>query len=63
MTTGKAMIVTGLILTAGFSTLIFSEFLGTFYIGFLISLTLLVAILMELTITPLLLIWTKPKKD
>ncbi len=62
MTTGKAMIVTGLILTAGFSTLIFSEFLGTFYIGFLISLTLLVAILFELTITPLLLILLKRKE-
>lgn len=63
MTTGKAMIVTGLILTAGFSTLIFSEFLGTFYIGFLISLTLLVAILFELTITPLLLILLKRKEQ
>jgi hypothetical protein len=33
LTTGKAMIVTTLILSGGFLTLIFSDFLGTHYIG------------------------------
>jgi predicted RND superfamily exporter protein len=56
MTTGKAMIVTTLILSGGFSTLIFSEFLGTFYIGLLISMTLFIALLFELTITPIVVI-------
>ena len=65
MTTGKAMIVTTLILSGGFSTLIFSEFLGTFYIGLLISMTLFIALLFELTITPIVVITffkEKPKK-
>jgi predicted RND superfamily exporter protein len=64
MTTGKAMIVTTLILSGGFSTLIFSEFLGTFYIGLLISMTLFIALLFELTITPIVVItFFKEKKE
>ena len=57
LTTGKAMIVTTLILSGGFLTLIMSDFLGTFYIGFLISLTLFIAIVCELMITPLLVMY------
>lgn len=57
LTTGKAMIVTTLILSGGFLTLILSDFLGTFYIGFLISLTLFIAIVCELMITPLLVMF------
>ncbi|MFN0031223.1 MAG: efflux RND transporter permease subunit [Flavobacteriales bacterium] len=62
LTTGKAMIVTTLILSGGFLTLILSDFLGTFYIGFLISLTLFIAIFCELLITPLLVIFFYRKK-
>lgn len=66
LTTGKAMIVTTIILSGGFLTLVFSDFLGTFYIGFLISLTLFVAIVAELMFSPLIVMYfyrTKPHKD
>jgi hypothetical protein len=56
LSTGKAMIVTTLILSAGFLALIFSDFLGTFYIGLLISLTLFIALIIELLYTPLVVL-------
>lgn len=57
LTTGKAMVVTTLILSGGFLTLILSDFLGTFYIGLLISLTLFIALIAELLISPLIIIF------
>ncbi len=57
LTTGKAILVTSLILAAGFSTLCISDFLGTFYMGLLIALTLLVALLADLLLLPVLLVW------
>lgn len=57
LTTGKAMIVTTLILSAGFLSLVFSDFLGTFYIGLLISLTLFIALIVELLYTPLVVLF------
>ena len=62
LTTGKAMIVTTLILSGGFLTLIFSDFLGTFYIGLLISLTLFIAIIAELLFSPLIVMAFYRKK-
>jgi predicted RND superfamily exporter protein len=62
LTTGKAMIVTTLILSGGFLTLILSDFLGTFYIGFLISLTLFIALIAELLISPLVVMMFYRKK-
>lgn len=59
--TGKAIIVTSLIIAGGFLLLIFSNFLGTFYIGLLISLTLLFAVLSDLFLLPLLLIFFHEK--
>jgi predicted RND superfamily exporter protein len=56
ISTGKAIIVTSLILCAGFLTLILSEFLGTFYIGLLVSMTLLFAVLADLFLLPVLVI-------
>lgn len=55
LTTGKAMILTSLILCAGFLLLVFSTFLGTFYLGLLLCLTLIVALLADITILPVLL--------
>ncbi|MEZ4886992.1 MAG: MMPL family transporter [Chitinophagales bacterium] len=55
--TGKAIIVTSLILAVGFLTLCSSDFLGTFYIGLLIAVTLLVALLADLLLLPVLLVW------
>jgi predicted RND superfamily exporter protein len=63
LTTGKAMIVTTLILSGGFLTLVLSDFMGTWYIGLLISLTLFVAIFAELMLTPIIVTWGyRPKQ-
>lgn len=62
-TTGKAMILTTLILCSGFLMLMFSSFLGTFYLGIMLCLALLVALIADLTILPvLILLFYKPKK-
>jgi uncharacterized protein len=52
--TGKAIIITSLILIAGFLTLIMSTFKGTFYTGALLSLTLLFAVIVDLLLLPVL---------
>ncbi len=57
VTTGKAVIITSCILMAGFSTLIFSNFESTFYVGLLISLTLLFAVLSDLLLLPILVVY------
>lgn len=63
LSTGKAIIITTLVLLSGFMTLLSSSFGGTFYIGLLISLCLFCAMILELTITPLLiLLFLKGKK-
>ena len=56
LSTGKAIIITTLVLLSGFMTLLSSSFGGTFYIGLLISLCLFCAMVLELTITPLLIL-------
>ena len=62
LSTGKAIVVTSLILCGGFLTLTSSSFLGTFHIGLLISLTLLFAVLADLTFLPwMVLRWFRPK--
>lgn len=62
---GKAIIITSIILCGGFITLAGSSFLGTFYIGVLISLTLLLAVLADLFVLPWLILlflnWKKQK--
>jgi len=63
LTTGKAMILTTLILCAGFLLLVFSSFLGTFYMGLMLCIALFVALLADLTLLPvLLLLFYNPKK-
>jgi predicted RND superfamily exporter protein len=62
LTTGKAMVVTTLILSGGFLTLILSDFLGTYYIGLLISLTLFIALFAEMLISPLIIIFFYKKR-
>lgn len=54
-TTGKAVILTSLILSSGFLTFIFSSFTGTYYIGVLISLTLILALFADLLLLPIFL--------
>jgi predicted RND superfamily exporter protein len=57
LSTGKAVVVTSLILSAGFMTLIASGFESTFLFGLLVSITLLIAVLTDLLLFPLLVIW------
>ena len=53
--TGKAIIITSIILFGGFISLCFSSFQSTFYIGLLVTLTLGFALFFDLTILPALL--------
>lgn len=55
--TGLSIIFTGLILFAGFMIFCFSGFGGTRALGWLTSLTLILAMLTNLTILPALLLW------
>ena len=56
LTTGKAIIVTSLILSGGFLTLALSNFTGTYHIGLFTSLCLVFAVLADLVLLPVLLI-------
>ncbi len=55
LSTGKAIILTSLIISGGFLTLIGSQFQSTYYIGLLISLTLIFALMADLLLLPVLL--------
>lgn len=57
LNTGKAMILTSLVLCAGFVTMISSSFMSIFYVGFLLSLTLFIALLADLYLLPLLIMY------
>jgi hypothetical protein len=61
LSTGKAVIVTSLILCAGFLTLIGSGFESTFYFGLLVSITLFIAVITDLLLFPLLVLWLSPQ--
>lgn len=63
LSTGRAIILTTLIICAGFLLLLFSDFLGTFYIGLLISLTLVFALLADLVLLPALILLFYGKKS
>ena len=56
-TTGKAIVLTSITLFGGFLVLCLSQFLGTFYIGLLVAITLLIAMVADLTLLPILLDW------
>jgi len=56
LSTGKAIIVTSIILCSGFIALVFSSFASTFYVGLLVSLTLLFAVIADLILLPAILI-------
>jgi len=55
--TGLSIIYTSLILIAGFGVFALSEFDGTKSLGYLTSLTLLLAMIFNLTLQPALLLW------
>lgn len=56
ISTGKAIMITGIVMLSGFMTLLSSSFGGTFYVGLLISLCLFSAMVLELTLTPVLVL-------
>jgi len=56
LSTGKAIILTTLILCGGFVSLIFSDFKSTFLIGVYVSLILFFAVITDLLLLPVLLI-------
>lgn len=61
LSTGKAILITTIILLGGFGSLMFSDFLTTFYIGLFVSITLILAVITDLTLLPLLLLGRKKK--
>lgn len=63
LSTGRAIVLTTLILMGGFVILIFSSFKGTLYIGILVSSTLLLALLVDLFLLPFLLAFTFKNKS
>lgn len=63
LVTGKGMILSSLIVCAGFLTLLFSSFMGTFMMGFMISMTLFVALIADIVLLPvLILMFYHPKR-
>lgn len=62
ISTGKAIIITTIILLGGFGSLLFSDFLSTFYIGLFVSMTLIFAVVTDLTLLPLLLLGRKKNR-
>ena len=61
--TGKAIILTSLVLFAGFFMLVLSDFEGTFAMGALVSVSLLMAVVADLLLLPILLLaFYKPRK-
>ena len=59
--TGRAIIITSLVLIAGFGTLISSVFTSTAMMGILVCTTILTAVIADLFILPSLFYWLKPK--
>jgi len=57
VSTGKAIILTTLILSSGFLMLMFSDFRGTFIMGLLVSLSLIFAVVADLLLLPVLIIY------
>lgn len=57
---GKAILITSIILCSGFCALVFSSFASTFYLGLLVSIVLLLAVVVDLTLLPLMCLhWLK----
>lgn len=56
LSTGKAILITSVILASGFFVLVTSDFQGTMLTGLLIGLALLMAVLADLLLLPLLLL-------
>jgi uncharacterized protein len=60
--TGKPIILTTFILLGGFMSLMFSDFESTFYFGFLICITIIIAVIADIFLLPVLLFLIYRKK-
>ncbi|NNF01136.1 MAG: MMPL family transporter, partial [Bacteroidia bacterium] len=63
LSTGKAIIVTSLILSTGFLSLVSAEMTGTHYIGLLISICLMFAVLSDLLLLPIVILFMRTKTE
>jgi predicted RND superfamily exporter protein len=63
ITTGRSIVITSLILCSGFVILSFSNFTSSFYMGILISLTLVFAVIADLMLLPILLLRLKYEEN
>jgi len=59
---GKAITVTSLMLISGFIGLIFSDFGSIYYMGLLVSITLFLAIITDMLLLPVLVLWLLPNR-
>ena len=57
---GRAMYYTTITITLGFSILALSNFIPSIYFGLLTGFSMLMALLADLTLLPLLIVWLKP---
>lgn len=57
---GRAMYYTTITITLGFSILALSNFIPSIYFGLLTGFSMLMALLADLTLLPLLIVWIKP---
>ncbi len=57
---GKALVITSVTLVLGFSAMLFSLMTAQVWFGILISLSIILALLADIFVTPLLVIWLKP---
>jgi predicted RND superfamily exporter protein len=60
LVSAKAITITTIILVFGFVSLIFSSFTGTYYVGVLVCITLISALIADIYIIPQLLYWINP---
>ncbi|MFN6038969.1 MAG: MMPL family transporter, partial [Bacteroidota bacterium] len=60
--TGRPILITGFILIGGFMSLMTSDFKSVFYFGFLICSTLVIAVVADMLLLPVLLIWVMGSK-
>jgi len=58
---GRAMYYTSVIIIAGFSVLVLSNFIPTIFFGLFTGLAMLIALVANMTLLPLLLVWVRAK--
>ncbi len=59
--TGRAIIITSIIIVAGFGSLLTSTFTSTVLMGLLVCITILAALMADLLLLPSLFYWIRPK--